>query len=69
MSGGGFSSAVHVSLQEGIQAILILPRIFLFFVNDESGVAVDAVADRFIHALKGLNVDDFNQNILPVFLG
>jgi hypothetical protein len=69
MSDGGFLSTVQRFLQEGVQSIFIFPRVFLLFVNDESGVAENAVSDGFEHALEGLDVDDFNQNIFTVFPG
>jgi hypothetical protein len=47
MSGGWFSGPAHGFLQEGIQTILILPRVFLLIINDESRVAEDSMSDGF----------------------
>ena len=59
----------HIFLEEGIQAIFILPRVFLLFINDEGGVTEDSVADGFEHPLEGLDIGDFNQNFFLVFQG
>ena len=69
MSGGRFSVLLHGFLQEDIQAVFIFPRVFFLFINDESGVAENAMSDGFQYPLEGLDVDDSNQNIFTVFLG
>jgi hypothetical protein len=63
------SGASQLFPQQGIQLIFVLPRVFLLPIDDEGWIAVDPISDGFIYALKRLNIDDFYQNLLTVFLG
>jgi hypothetical protein len=66
---GRASGASQLFLQQDIQLIFVLSRVFLLPSDDEGWVSVDPVSDGFIYALKRLNVDDFYQNLLTVFPG
>jgi len=56
-------------LQESIQLVLVLTRVLPFFINNEGRIAVHPIAERFHYSLERLDIDDFNQNFLAVFLG
>jgi len=66
---GRASGACQLFPQQGIQLIFVLSHVFLLPIDDEGWISVDAVTDGFIYALKRLNIDDFYQDLLTVFLG
>jgi len=59
----------QVFLQEGIQLIFVLPRIFLLFIYDEGWIPVHPISDGFEYSLERLDVNDFDQDFLTVSLG
>ncbi len=61
------SGLAHLFLKEGFQLDFIPARIFPLLVDDKDGITKNPVTDGFVNSLKGLSIDDPDEDILPVF--
>lgn len=57
-----------MAVKDKIQLGFIFAAILFYFIHDECGISLGPVANGFINPAKGLSVDEFDTNVIPVFL-